>query len=697
MATYSTDYQQPWLHDLAICVDGNATALSATSGDIAGAGTEGFIVDDARVLSVLTVELDGVCAVPLAHASLGAVSEFLGSARHLDAAGKDPSVEVHRRRELAGGALTETVTVTSRSDRAVEATLRLSVGGDGAELPDVKAGSADGTSVATADASGARLTWRTPRHGVTVTIEPPAPWSTAPGRPAFAEVPIRVGPGESARVAVGVETARLGETLFDAGPGAGTVSWPESLGVTADDPRLGRAVTKALLDLRHLLITDPLAPQDVSAAAGTPWYLTLFGRDSLWTARMTLPLGTTLAAGTLRSLARRQGTRHDPASAEAPGKIPHEIRRVDYVSSSRGLHLPPVYYGTVDATTLWVSLLHDAWRWGMPEAEVRDLLPALRAALGWMRETSAAAEDGLLRYRDETGTGLANQGWKDSLDSMRFRDGRIAEAPIALLEAQAYAVEAARVGAVLLRALGTEEDEALAAEIAAYAVRVAERIRADFWVEDDAGRWLAVALDADGRAVDGITSNLGHCLGTGALTPDEAAALVRVLVEPRMLGRHGIATLAKDNVGYNPIGYHTGSIWVHDSAICALGMLREGFATEAGRVASALLDAGEAFGYRYPELHADVGVLDQPAPYPPSCRPQAWSSAAAVALLTIALGIEADVPGRSLRVAPAVPGPFGAVRVRGLRFGEATLTVSVDRDGSVTVDGLPDDVALHTP
>ena len=240
------------------------------------------------------------------------------------------------------------------------------------------------------------------------------------------------------------------------------------------------------------------------------------------------------------------------------------------------------------------------------------------------------------------------------------------------------------------------QDEALAAEMAAYAERTAERIRADFWVGDDSGRWLAVALDAGGRAVDGITSNLGHALGTGALTADEAADVVRVLVEPRMLGHYGIATLAKDNVGYNPIGYHTGSIWVHDSAICALGMLREGFAGEAALVARSLLDAGEAFDYRYPELHADVGVLDRPAPYPPSCRPQAWSSAAAVALLTIALGIEADMPGRTLRVAPAVPGPFGAVRVSGLRLGDATLTVSVDRDGAVTVDGLPDGVTLLT-
>ena len=697
MAKNTPTYHQPWLHELAICVNGNATALSTASGQITGAGTEGLIADDARVLSVLTVQLGEPDTVPLAQASAGAVSEFLGSARHLGDTGADPTVEVHRRRELSAGLLTETVTITSRAHEVVYTTARVAAGGDGAEISDVKAGAADGTAVAEVSPDGTGIAWGTPRHTVSVTLTPePAAWATEPRAPAVAEVPLALAPGGSVRLVVEVRVRRSRATLFDAEPGAARVDWTDRVHVTADDPRLAKAVSHSLADLQHLLITDPLAPADLAAAAGTPWYLTLFGRDSLWTARMALPLGTELAAGTLRSLARRQGTTVDVAGAEEPGKIPHEIRRVDYVSQSRGLALPPVYYGTVDATALWVCLLHDAWRWGMPREEVRDLLPHLRAALGWLRSTSDRATDGLLRYHDEGGRGLANQGWKDSLDSMRFRDGRIADAPIALVEAQAYAVEAAAAAATLLRAFGTDEDAALAQEAAAYGSLMAGRVREAFWVSDATGSWLGVAVDGHGVTVDGITSNMGHVLGTGTLTAAEADVVTAALIAPRMLGRYGIATLAADNGGYNPIGYHTGSIWVHDTAICALGMLREGRGDAAAQVAATMLDAAEAFGYRYPELHADTGVLDLPAPYPPACRPQAWSTAAAVAMLTVALGIEADVPGRRLRVSPPHPGPFGAVRVEGLRLGEATLTVAVARDGAVSVEGLPSGFTLDT-
>ena len=201
---------------------------------------------------------------------------------------------------------------------------------------------------------------------------------------------------------------------------------------------------RSLADLAGLLLADPDAPADVFAAAGSPWFLTLFGRDSLWTARMTLPFGTDLARGTLHTLARRQGTSTEPSTGEEPGKILHEVRRSTYADPSSHLHLPPVYFGTVDATPLWVCLLHDAWRWGLPDADIVALAPHLDRALAWQAASVERSPDGLLRYVDESGHGLANQGWKDSGDSMRRRDGSIAPAPIALVETQAYAVQAAR-------------------------------------------------------------------------------------------------------------------------------------------------------------------------------------------------------------------------------------------------------------
>jgi glycogen debranching enzyme len=363
----------------------------------------------------------------------------------------------------------------------------------------------------------------------------------------------------------------------------------------------------------------------------------------------------------------------------------------------------------VDATALWICLLHDAWRWGMPAEEVRDLLPHLRAAATWLTEHAMPDEDGLIKYVDESGRGLANQGWKDSGDSMRFRDGSLAVSPIALIEAQAYAVEAARAAATLLRELGVataaaalpdgapEPDAARAARLEEWGASLRERIRARFWVGPPEARYLAMAIDSTSRPVDGVGSNMGHALGTGALTPTEARRVTDLLVGDTMLGDFGIATLATDNGGFNPIGYHTGSVWVHDTAICALGMSREGHGAQAASVVRKLLDVGEAFDYRFPELFADSATIGQWAPYPASCRPQAWAAASAVAMLTVALGISVDVPARRVTVRPPSPQPFGALEVTGLRVGDATVSVLVDPSGGVTVEGLPADFSVLVP
>jgi glycogen debranching enzyme len=206
-----------------------------------------------------------------------------------------------------------------------------------------------------------------------------------------------------------------------------------------------------------------------------------------------------------------------------------------------------------------------------------------------------------------------------------------------------------------------------------------------------------MAIDREARPVDGVGSNMGHALGTGSLTPDEARQVTGTLMGPTMLGSFGISTFATDNGGFNPIGYHTGSVWVHDTAICALGMAREGHGDEAAVVARRLLDLGEALDYRLPELFADSGPLGQPAPYPASCRPQAWAAASAMAMLTVALGISVDVPRRRVTVRPPSTMPFGALTVRGLRIGDATISVAVDTSGAVTLEGLPDDFEFEGP
>ena len=680
--------RQPWLHELSICVSGNVTALSAGSGQVDGSGAQGVFVDDRRVLSRLEVRLGEEESAPVAAASAGAVSEFLASARHLGNPGADPTVEVARRREVIAQGIRETVQVRSRADHPVSADLVVRVAGDAALISTVKSGLADGHPLA-AHAIGGAAVWGDEAHRVTVRVDP-APAALEAGEDgAVATVPVTVAPGGSTEVTVTVEVERLQTSNLDADSGAHRLPW-DGITVEAEDPRLAPTLAMGLADLRHLALSDPLAPEDVFAGAGTPWYLTLFGRDSIWAARMALPFGTELAGGTLRALARRQGTVVDEARAEAPGKIPHELRRTAYLDKVKGLALPPVYYGTIDATPLWITLLHDAWRWGLPEQEVVALLPHLRAATRWLTDHAAPDADGLLKYIDTTGTGLANQGWKDSGDSIRWRDGQVADAPIALAEAQAYAVEAATAAATLLDALGEDG----AADLREWADAMRLRFRDRFWVDGTGGPYVGIAVDGHGATVDGVGSNMGHVLGTGTVSADEAARIADTLTGPTMLGRYGIGTLATDNGGFNPIGYHTGSIWTHDTAVCAMGLAREGLREEAVAVGRGLLASSVAFGYRWPELYAGSGVLDQPAPYPASCRPQAWSAASAAVLLSLALGFEPDAPAGRLVLHPVRPAAYGAMTVRGLRFAGHTFGVRCDADGSTQVLDAPAEVAI---
>ncbi len=336
---------------------------------------------------------------------------------------------------------------------------------------------------------------------------------------------------------------------------------------------------------------------------------------------MVLPLDLAPALGTLRTLARRQGTRIDAAAAEEPGKILHEVRRGEY--SFGDTTLPPVYYGTIDATPLWICLLHDAWRAGLPDHDVRALLPALEAALGWLLDSGDADGDGFLEYLDRTGHGLANQGWKDSADAVRFRDGRIAEGAVALCEVQGYAYEAAMSGATLLEAF----DRPGAGRLRDWAGELAERFRATFWCGRGEDRYPALALDGEKRQADALSSNIGHLLGTGILNAEEEAIVARQVCGPALDSGLGLRTMADTDAAYAPLSYHCGSVWPHDTAIVIAGLVRAGLAERAGGLIEGLLRASVAFDQRLPELWSGEG---RPVPYPMSCRPQAWSAAAAV-------------------------------------------------------------------
>jgi len=677
--------RQPWLHELEVAVHGNLTCLSHRSGDVdastdAGAAT-GLYADDRRVVDRLVLTVDGVAPVPVVAASEGPSTECLLLARNVGDPGPDPTVEVRRQHVLHDGGMSERVTITSRAGTEVCCEVAIEASGDGTELHTVKSGLAAAPRLQVTPQGADRAGWADTRH--TTTLVASGGSVTATDTTVTARWPLVIPPGGSSTLVLDVTTQRVAPTPFDAGPGAAQVTW-DAVHVTSQDTRLGSTVHRSLVDLRHLLLTDPLDRSDVFAAAGSPWYLTLFGRDSIWAARMSLPFGTELARGTLRALARRQGTRTEVGSAQEPGKILHEVRRTAFVDPGH-LALPPVYYGTVDATPLWVCLLHDAWRWGLAPADVHDLRPSLEGALGWMAAASERAGDGLLRYHDASGTGLANQGWKDSGDAMRTASGSIARGPIALVETQAYAVEAALGAADLLETVLGEDGSGWRT----WATDLAQRVRERFWVDGPAGPFLAMALDGAGRPVDGVGSNMGHALGTGMLRPDESARVAAALGAPDLLGPLGIRTMSAANPAYNPLGYHTGSVWTHDTAICAHGLARSGHPREASRAVAALIDVAAASGYRWPELFGAEPVGGRPAPYPASCRPQAWAAASAGLLVSTILGLRADAPNGVLVLDPLPDPPFGAVRVEGIRVGGLPVAVELSASGQVLAVDTP--------
>ncbi|MFC4586318.1 amylo-alpha-1,6-glucosidase [Sphaerisporangium corydalis] len=673
---------QPLLHDLVSAVLAPTSALSGADGQIRATGAQGFFHADSRALSQVRLLIDGREPEPIAHSLTGpGGARFVSLARWLGDPGPDPTVRVDRVREVTAGGMAETLDIVSSAATGVTATVTLELACDLAPIEVVKSGRR-GDPVPAVDGGPGTLTWAS--QGITVTVT---------GDHAHAEDTAGDGARLRWEIALaprGRVTLRWEAAVDDPGAVVTTPAGPVEWGrprVTAADHRIVRLLDRSLDDLRSLRLAEAGAPGDTFLGAGVPWFLTLFGRDSLWAARMLLPLGTGLASGTLRVLARHQGVRADPESGEAPGKIMHELRRHEFTVEGNGLHLPATYYGTIDATPLWVSLLHDAWRWGMPEGEVAALLPAMEAALGWLGGDADADRDGFLEYIDTSGHGLANQGWKDSGDSVRFRDGRRAEAPIALAEVQGYAYEAARHAAALLAAFGRPGAD----RWNEYADAMAERFRARFWVDGPYGRHPALALDRDKRPVDSLTSNIGHLLGTGLLSDEESATVAGLLASPAMAGGFGLRTMSSRDGGFSPLSYHCGSIWAHDTAIVVAGLARAGFGAEAARLAEGLLAAGEEFGYRLPELFAgdDREAVLRPVPYPAACRPQAWSAAAAVTIVHAALGVYPDVPSGVVALRPMAGAPLGALSVDGLRIAGAEVAVSVDRDGAVTTSGLP--------
>ena len=679
------DEGQPWLHDLITVLSAPTIALSEQSGQMRRSGAQGVLHAHSRVLSKAVLEIDGAEPRPARSGLLSATTALFASIPRQTAVDSvDPAVWLERRRTVGPGEVEEVVRVAGGPRATGIALVTLRVAADLAVLADIKSGQACPLVPITAAGSG--LEWG--EGQLRVRLSAPGAVATLSGD-GEAELTWRVrfagGSADEIRWRLTILDTTAVVTAPPRAPGDGH-PWAHARAESADS-RLPRFLARSLDDAAALRMMTTLAPGKVFLGAGAPWFLTLFGRDSIWAARLLLPFGWQLASGTLRALAAFQGKRVDRRTGEAPGKIPHQLRPTRREATHGDL--PALYYGSIDATPLWVCLLHDAWRWGMPAASVGALLPRMKAALAWMRDHGDADGDGMLEYRDYSGTGLANQGWKDSHDAIRFYGGQVAPPPVTLCEVQGYAYQAAHAGADLLDAF----DEPGAAQWRAWADRLAEVFRSSFWVTDSGVTYPALALDGRKRKVDAPASNIGHLLGTGLLTAQEETRIADRLSRTDMNSGFGLRTMSAASRGYSPLSYHCGSVWSHDTAIAILGLARSGHQAAAASLADGLLEAAATFDWRLPELFSGHARADVPwpSPYPPSCRPQAWAAAASGAIVQAILGLDVNVPAAAVRMTPPRRSdrlPLAPLRVDGLVAGRETFSAGIDAEGSGYVSGL---------
>jgi len=456
--------------------------------------------------------------------------------------------------------------------------------------------------------------------------------------------------------------------------------WMESATrIRTDNEFFSAVLERSLADLRMLWHQED---DQCYLAAGTPWFDTIFGRDTAIVSMQTLAFNPDIAAHCLKVLARFQGTRFDDWRDEEPGKILHELRE-DEMTATGELPFSP-YYGSIDSTPLFLLLAAEYHAWTADLELLRELEPNLRAALHWVDTYGDPDRCGYLEYEKRSPTGLVNQGWKDSREAVIYADGTLAKPPIALVEVQGYVYAAKKKLAPLFAALG---DHALASRLRQEAASLKRRFNRDFWLENEG--FFALALDGDKHPADAITSNPGHALWTGIAQRRLAEPAVEVLMRNDMFSGWGIRTLSATSSRFNPLGYHLGTVWPHDNSLIAMGFKKYGFEEELNEVATALFDAARALAYyRLPELFAGSArtTYSTPVPYPVACRPQAWAAGSFPLILQAILGLRPNAPaGELLIVRPRLPHWLETVQVRGLRVGKGEVDLGYRRRGRRTM------------
>lgn len=448
--------------------------------------------------------------------------------------------------------------------------------------------------------------------------------------------------------------------------------------IDTDNELFNRLLQRGVRDLRALLTETS---DGKYLAAGIPWYVAPFGRDSLLTSHQILMVNPDPARDTLRMLARLQGREVDPWRDEEPGKILHEIRRGELAAASRIPHTP--YYGSVDSTPLFLILLGTYHKWTADRGFLEEMLPHIDRALTWIDDYGDTDGDGFVEYQKQSPLGLENQGWKDSHDSVVHADGTLAKGPIALAEVQAYVYLAKQRVADMFDDLGNPGRAQVLRDQAAV---LRKRFDDAFWMEDE--RYYALALDGDKKQVRAVTSNPAHGLYCGIIPPERAADVAERLLEPDMFSGWGVRTMSKSALAYNPMSYHNGSVWPHDNAFIAAGLKRYGYHRKTNRLATSLFDAAVfSQTMRLPELFCGFTrrAPNRPVSYPVACSPQAWAAGAPFLMLQAMLGLSARAPENLLTInSPVLPSWLNTIEMRNLRVGSSTISIAFKREGDMT-------------
>jgi glycogen debranching enzyme len=681
-------------------VEGSSFCISSGSGDLLPDSPHGLFFRDTRFLSRFEVRLNHQVPETLGASPIDPFSAVFVARSHPRPGRADSTLMLFRYRYVGRG-MREDLVVRNFGEEPSYCALELTVDADFAHLFEVKEGRVARSGEHSDEALDGSLVFRwrkgNVRRGVRVGCLPPPQFhgntvayevivpARGEWRTCVQLTPIIDGEEIEPRY-------RCGEPVERSTPVERLRKWRRDVPILAtDNEDLRNVVHRSLEDLGALRIFDPDHPERAVLAAGAPWFMTLFGRDSLITSGMALLVDPDLALGTLQTLARFQGRAVDPKTEEEPGRILHEMRFGEAASLS--LEGGEIYYGTADATPLFVMLLGELRRWGLAREVVDQLLPHADRAMEWIVEHGDRDGDGYVEYQRYTDRGLQNQGWKDSFDGIRFANGDLPRAPIALCEVQGYVY-----GAYLARAHFADEMEqhAAAAMWRQRAFELKRRFNEDFWL-DDRG-WFAMALDAEKRPVDALASNMGHCLWTGIVDEDKAAIVGDRLMSEAMFSGWGVRTLAAGMNGFNPISYHCGSVWPHDNAIVAAGLMRYGMVDHAQTIITAMFDAAVSQGGRLPELFSGLDRRELPTvvSYPTSCSPQAWASGAPLLFLRTLLRFDPWVPHGMVWLAPVLPKEMLPLEVRRIPLAGRRITVAVDTDGSCSVDGLPPDIRLIT-